>query len=182
MKENALRIDKTPKWINNNNTEYFKSDRFQKMFRVFLLSVPNKDLSARGKPIAELKLMKTEEELFIEIIGTIRYEYRKQYIHNSALLGVNLLSFPPAVTDLDERVCFSGKDDTLLTDFLIHIRSSLAHGRFNIMGPKDNLVFVMENMTTKVTCCARMILKADTLGCWAEIIEAGFKKKRRKAT
>ena len=81
--------------------------------------------------------------------------------------------FPP-LADYTERVCFSYTKQCELIYFLGHIRNSLAHGRFNVVGTKKDPIIIMEDKNSSGNCSARMILHLSTMNKWISLFESRF--------
>ena len=81
--------------------------------------------------------------------------------------------FPP-LADYTERVCFPYTKQCELIYFLGHIRNSLAHGRFNVVGTKKDPIIIMEDRNSSGNCSARMILHLSTMNKWITLFESRF--------
>lgn len=62
-KQNQLKLDLHPSWINQDFIEKLKSSDFQLIVRYFVINTPDKGTSARGVEIAEYGIA-DENDLF----------------------------------------------------------------------------------------------------------------------
>jgi len=165
-KLDLLQLDNPPKWITQENIDYLKKPDFQMIVRFFVISTPDKETCARGKEISEYGY--EEDKLFDDLIGEIPY-LKKGNLEISDLKSIELFDFPPSVPE--EKICFTTNTDKPVTSLFIHIRNSLAHGRFNFGGSKKMPYLIMEDMNKPGNCNARMILKFATLKSWIKKME-----------
>ena len=167
-KRDTLQLDKNPTWVTKGDIKNFEKYEFQRIVRFFVITPPDKKISAKGKELSEYGVT-DEDKMLEELLSGIRYMTRVQTIEIDDLRDAGLNEFPPSV--MEERVCFAISGRKPVTSLFIKIRDSLAHGRFNFGGSEKMQYLIMEDINSKGNCSARMVLKMATLKKWIDKLE-----------
>lgn len=164
-----LKLERVVTWINRDMDSIIKKQSFQKMLNFYILNAPDKKKNARAKAIYNYGI-ENEVDFFNELKNT-NIMIHKNNIGEEELKAAGLLQFPPSDASLIESGCFASPKEKPVTNLLLHIRNSLAHGRFNIAGPEKDPFIIMEDINSNNNCSARLVIKLKTLNTWANMLE-----------
>lgn len=166
---NQLKLERVVAWINTDMDSIIKKQSFQKMLSFYILNAPDKKRNARAKDICKYGI-EDEADFFNELKISNRMIY-KNHIGEEELMASGLLQFPPSDASLIESGCFASPKEKPVTNLLMHIRNSLAHGRFNIAGSEKDPFIIMEDINSNNNCSARLVIKLKTLIKWTNMFE-----------
>ena len=175
------------KWINNNDTKYYDND-FKELFIFYVINTPctyvsdkNVDLETYGWNTEIWKSSRLKTTLYQ--VANLKRGFTSEITEN--LTELQEVYKNPLFADnfYKNRECervaanIAYCKDKKFSEFVsicYHIRNCLAHGKFEIYKDGDELIYVMEDYSTRAKkVSARMVLKKSTLLKWMEILKSG---------
>lgn len=173
VKKEVVPVEEKPIWLSDDNIGVFQNSKFNKIMSFYVINTLDTRKSARGRRIEDYHFEDGELDSFLK--KSLKYWKSSG---NGQLVMKNLkeseLDIFPPLADYTERVCFSYTKQCELICFFGHIRNSLAHGRFNVVGTKKDPIIIMEDKNSSGNCSARMILHLSTMNKWITLFESRF--------
>lgn len=169
-------------WLNTPSPFNELDNEWLRIIVFFVFHIPVQGVSARGTTLSafhwgeksrsdDFKLLKSR---LIAYAGIEKDQFKsvdKWEDMRPALSDNGLLVFPQDLQDI--RITYRNDKGGVCDSLCNHIRNSFAHGRLAFYEVEGNTYIAMEDIDSKHTITARMILSKTILLRWIEIISLG---------
>ena len=185
----AILVDEIPAWITG---EPIRTEEVLRVYKFFVMNSPVDGLSSRQKSLLDYgwntpwRKPYSMRKRLNHLVGNKDFMFTAQKYDtlDAALTAADLMTFPP--TNLIERAAIHNGKSTQYLSLFFHIRNGFAHGRYNTIQDGDDIIFIMEDVTSRrkgmangqKTLSARIVIRLSTLSRWMDLIEGGETRKR----
>lgn len=169
-------------WLNTPSPFNTLDDSWMKIIVFFVFHIPVQGVSARGTTLSAFRWGEKSKSDDFKLLKSRLMTYagigKKQFISvdkwedmRSALSDNGLINFPQNLHDI--RVTYRNDKGGVCDSLCNHIRNSFAHGRLAFYDIENDTYIAIEDIDSKHTVTARMILSKSVLLRWMEIIRLG---------
>ena len=180
----AIPVDEIPAWITG---EPIRTEEVLRVYKFFVMNSPVDGLSSRQKSLLDYgwntpwRKPYSMRKRLNHLVGNKDFLFTAQKYDtlDVTLTAADLMTFPP--TDHKERAAIHNGKSTQYLSLFFHIRNGFAHGRYNTIQDGDDIIFIMEDVTSRrkgmangqKTLSARIVIRLSTLSRWMDLIEGG---------